>query len=228
MSNSSEKVSYTIGDESVSSSSLSAFAIAFQEFLPGYAGHSLSDERFKNFKEEYAQKRQFKTFGFASLILVFMVLLVNFYFFNDLRDTFNANEEKLGVSETQLSKLRSIQDEVKLKKNFMEQSGWLKPSKNSFHADRIGASVPPSISLTTIEINPRDSKRSKKEKEDIFGSDLISIEGLCKSSYTMNEWINGLKLLEWVDNAEVIEYVRVPGKTKATFTIEVKIKSQPN
>ena len=216
--------SYSIGDELIESKNLISYATAFQELLPNYETHSLQEEQFRNYKEEFKQKKIFKVAGITSLMFVFLILLVNFFIFNQLHEQFNANTSELNVYESQLTKLKSIKEEVQTKEGFMKQSGWYNPSKVSYYADRIGSTIPNTIILTSFEINPFDKKESKKLKEIKFTNDLIIIEGWTQNSFEINKWINIIKEFEWVEEALVSNYIDNPENSKAKFVIEIMMK----
>lgn len=210
-----------VGDEWLSSDYLVAYSLAFQELLHQVDSIGIEEESITLLGDEFKQKQLFKRSGIGILGGVLFVLVINFFFFSSFRNTNQELVGQLGMYEGQIKKIESLQKEVESKNNFLTKTGWLNPSKASYYSDQIGETVPKSIRLTQLQLNPIDKKKTKKQKETIFTSNLILVSGTSKSSMELNKWIKVVKELDWVSNAEVLDYEQKTGSRNAEFTIEV-------
>ena len=64
-----------------------------------------------------------------------------------------------------LKELEILEKNTKEKNKFLQQTGWLSVSKQSYFTDRIASTIPANISLTKLSVFPLDDKNSKKEKK---------------------------------------------------------------
>lgn len=219
-----ENQTLKLGSENIEIKYLVAYSLAFQNILNVVDNIHINSGDLSLLEDEYLQKQLFKKGGFGALVLVLIVLLINFFIFNTLRDENQQLSTQLGMYEGQIKKIESLKKEVESKNKFLTKTGWLNSSRTSFYADQIGVTVPKSITLTELNINPRDKKESKKQKEDVFITNAIHVSGNCRSSLEINKWIKELKNLDWVEFAEVLTYNQSPEEKHAEFTIEVLIK----
>jgi len=211
-----------IGEEEIDTKILLAYAAGFQVLLQNIEIASLNIPKVGKENEEFFHKRLFKVLGWGLLIFFLFVLLINFMFYNY---HFNKNQQltaTVGNNQSLLTQLNKLKNEVKDKEYFLSHTGWLEPSMTSFYADQIAGTVPKSINLTKLTVNPIDDKLSKKVRKLIFQAGIITISGNCKKNTDLNEWIKILRDFEWAGAVSIQNYVYDNKKRRGNFDIEVK------
>lgn len=136
------------------------------------------------------------------LLLVFMGnMVVN----QILNGTYN---EKVAIALTHtdlVNQAVSLQEEEKLKKEFIEKLGLEVNPQFAVFSDEIGETVPQSIQLNRLIVNPL-KKAIRKKKLIEFKKEIIEIGGFCNSSQVCNEWVQVLRTLKWVKKIELVEF----------------------
>lgn len=214
-----------VGGDWLHSDYLIAYSVAFQSLIFQLDTIQVGESEVAVLEDNYKQKKLFKTMGMGVLLGVLFLLLINFFLFGSFRNTYQELTEQLGMYEGQIQKIETLEKEVESKNNFLTKTGWLHSSKASYYADQIGSTVPKSIELTGLAVNPVDKKATKKQKETVYKTNLLHVSGTTKGSITLNKWLKRIKELDWVRNAEVLNYSRSVESNNAEFTIEVKVNN---
>ncbi|MBC7387684.1 MAG: hypothetical protein H7329_00595 [Opitutaceae bacterium] len=210
----------TIGTDKVQSKLIAAYSCAFQQFLNLQI--EIQNPTLTLKRDEFISKGVFKKIAFGALGFFFFVLLVNFVVFSIT----SAESSKLMVAydlhQDHLELLNKLQKEVKEKERFFQNEGWLHISKSSYYSDRIAASVPASVLLKTLTINPANELESRNLRKQIFDDNLIIITGSCNHPIDLNGWISKLKDFSWVKKVNVETYQFDSGQKAGNFKIEVQ------
>ncbi len=209
-----------IDSREVENSTLPALSVAMEYFVE--EDSECYHEEIKQGKSEYLARILFRKAGVALLVVVFLVLLVNTMFYLHYSDKKQYFENQLLGNRELKSKLDSLQKELEWKEKFMQGSGMMNRSKMAFYADRIAGTVTGDIVLEKLEINPVTSK-IRSNKEIVLRPDIIIIEGLAQSSSHLNNWINRLKELTWVNKVEILNYLQDADASSGFFSIELGI-----
>jgi len=177
----------------------------------------------KSLKEEFQFKRAVWLGGWFMLSLVFIILLINFFFFSSYNEKYQNINNLLQQNQSLLNR----NDELKVKytqmRRFIERSGLLEISKFSFYSDRIARIIPDSVQLTKIQIASINDK-IRSDKPIVFNEGTIVISGKCTNSRFFNEWKDRLKEENWVETILINQFgQQEPGKP-IVFEIELKIK----
>lgn len=177
-------------------------------------------------RSEQAHKRFFKIFGAGALIVFLVVLLINFFLFNH----YNARYLELSGNRTRFSDYRvnldSVSRKISARQSFLNNAGWMKPSMVSFYADEIGASIPASIRLTELSVNPYQETRTRVEKKIVFDPGKITIAGACNTPTDLNPWIRNMKQMPWVGAVEIQNYTFDNMNGKGKFVINLAVRQQ--
>lgn len=218
----SDYLQYAIGENSISSSSILPFYNAFTYYTNQSRGFEYPIVTSQ--KAEYISKRLFVATNWGILIFIFLGLLVNLLVFSDL------SEQKLQL-ETQVSgnrdlviKLKNLKEELSWKEKFVGQAGLDRKMWFSYIADQIAASVPEEISLEKLDLHPLSSKiRNQKEIE--LQSDIILINGVTKSSVSVNQWALTLKKITGISNVVVENFSQLENSSSGTFSIKISLSN---
>jgi len=126
-------------------------------------------------------------------------------------------------SKDRIAYLSSLDKDVAAKQSLLQQLGLLTPARTSFYSDAIAASVPKTIKLTSLELNPL-KKKVKAGENPLFESGTIIIGGTSKKSTTLNDWIKLLKQMDWVNEVGVIDYQSTGSSASGEFELRIGIK----
>ncbi|PKP20782.1 MAG: hypothetical protein CVU05_08295 [Bacteroidetes bacterium HGW-Bacteroidetes-21] len=210
-----------IGNENIESNILLSFSAAFS-YLTNYSESEKLPALIQKNANEYLYKRILLLAGWASLVLLFMLLLSSFLIFDKYRALSNDYSEKLKMSTDLISKLNVLKNELSTKKDFFKDFIISESTKLSFFSDQIAATVPETISLTVLDINPL-SKKLKEEQIPEFYRNTIVIAGVTPNSTILNDWIKTLQKYTWVSQINIINYSQENANVKGAFKIELQI-----
>lgn len=219
LSASNEIRTYTIGDEQVENTYLSSTAASILFLMSGHQSNAIS--QIKRNRSEQRFKQLMKPTIYSFLGILFLSLFINFFVFSSYYSKSQSLQaEALSASEN--DKLYTeVQDKLSERKEFLTSRV---PNEFilSYYADRVGHSLPKSIQLEKMNVNPI-SKKVKKDKVIEFGSQRIFIEGLSTNSKDFNKWIQQLENEEWIQHVSVANYRETNSRQKAAFSITLSI-----
>ncbi len=213
---------YSIGSDQVPSRLLKAFSASFGYFLDAGSVNALHIPSLANEKQEYFYKQLFVKGGWAALIILFALLLGNYMVFTSYKGKQERLSSELSKNRVTLSKLESIENELKRKKQFVEEKNILGKTKLSFFADRIARSIPKQIVLDQLALNPVRNKVKEHESIDIIHNTVI-INGSATNSTILNQWLEKLKNFVWIAQLDIINYKQESLHSSGDFSIEIKI-----
>jgi len=113
----------------------------------------------------------------------------------------------------------ALQEEEELKREFIQKLGLEVNPQFAVFSDEIGETVPQSIQLSKLIVNPL-KKTIRKKKLIEFKNEIIEIGGFCKSSQVCNEWVQELRNLSWIKKIELVEF-KFNKDNIGEFTVEV-------
>lgn len=216
----SETQVFNLGDSTIESKNLTLLSLAFQYLFPSekllYNDEHLLEER-KTFKF----KKLFNTAGAAMLAFFLAALLISYLAQNYYANKAAEHSAQLSnLNETYL-KVKSLKSERDKKQAVLNESGILNSSFLSLYLNDIGNSVPKTINLISLELNPLGNRFKQDEKLE-FSVNQVVVSGETKSSAMLNYWIKELKRLKWVKKIDRIEFKRNK-KGVGIFTIMIEI-----
>ncbi len=211
-----------VGKEAVPSCLLISFASAIDYFLDQKDELNTIPET-EHFSREFNHKRLFNVIGFGFLGLVFIVLLINFLLFSNYRNTYNELNSELSSQKNLIERLDTLQNELKQRKEFIIEKGYLRSSRMSFYADRIAYSLPENIVLTKLTLHPLLGK-IKMNKEINFNQNTITITGKASNSSLLNQWIKQLQnKYDWIKKIIIVNYTQEEYDSPGNFSIIISI-----
>gem|GEM_PF-1668503 len=236
------KTEYNIGDQYVFASSLLAFSAAARLLADGMTGGGIGEwsgggggERsltgggiesaiIASERDEYRHYRYFVAGGWALMIIVFVVLLVNFLFYSFY---FNRNAQLqtiLAAYSQQSSSSEKMRAEIGSRQVFFEVNGWNRSSRLSLYADRIAGLVPSSAVLTSMKINPLNNGFFSDGSGAVFKRDTIQIAGTCDDPTELNRWVNNLRNIDQFRTVNLLNYSYKKESATGTFSMEITTK----
>ena len=213
---------YLIEGESVNSHELIAFATALTHFIPSGRLTTISAGKVSEIKDEFLNKNKYTAVGFSMLVLFFLITIVNMLVSNSYRDANNELQYQVNSKQKYVAELATLKDELKIKEQFVHNSGIARASKISYYADQIALSIPETIQLDRLFINPLE-KRITKAEDILFNYNKIKVRGTVNRSIELNNWVKKIKQYEWTGDINIISFVQDNLKTAGEFEIEINI-----
>jgi hypothetical protein len=150
-------------------------------------------------EEEIIYKKAFNLLGVGSLALFFISLLMSYF----LIQYFIAKNAELNVenlySNKSYQEILLLETQIKEKEELINKSGFLSKHLLSYYSFEILNSLPNSISLDKLYINPL--QKEIKENENVhFIPYQIVLNGITKDEHEFNVWIKNIKQINLYKN----------------------------
>ncbi|HIA11324.1 MAG TPA: hypothetical protein EYN69_04520 [Flavobacteriales bacterium] len=213
----------SIGGELISQEAVIPFAAAFGYLFSGIAKEPVSSAIIISNREEFTQKRIFKMAGWGVLGFFLVALMANFFLFSYYSSINQDLDSRAFMGRDQITHLSTLKKDVESKEALLQKTGLLKTSRTSLYADKIAQSVPRSIVLTGMSINPAN-KRMDEKQAPVFSTGEIILIGKSSKSTQLNEWVKALKSQEWVAEVVVEDYSSTGRGASGEFVIGITIE----
>lgn len=141
----------------------------------------------------------------AGTLFVFLVLLLNFYFFMQYRDRYQQLSSQVQVASSKRESLAKRAEGLEVKerivKGILESSG----SRVSFYANRVLEAAPTSISFGLFEYQPI-TKGIRPDSPISYQGSTIVVAGQAREREGFSQWLDTIGGLSWVSGVTVLEY----------------------
>ncbi|WP_212003301.1 hypothetical protein [Chitinophaga sp. HK235] len=212
-----------IGDQSVKSNLLPAFAVAAHALLDGFQDGLIIQETISGNKKELRYQRLFNFVGVGSLTVIFLILLINFLLFQHYYTLAQQTSNNHELYQKKLNNFDTLQQQIHKKEQFLETIGWTKQTIISEIADKIAMSVPEEVTLQTLTIFPL-SDQTKGGDMPRFQKDTVLVGGTCNTPWLLNDWINDLQQTDIIASAKLLTYWYKKEDETGQFQIELVLK----
>lgn len=183
-----------------------------------YAGIPIIDSQI----EEFKYRTKTVSLCLFSLLAAFVLLLVNFLIFDHFFKQNNLLQAEVQRQEILLKQVTDITNTYESKSRFIRECGLLGQTYISKHLDMIAQTVPSSIVLDEIIVNPPQKTSSSKDFKYI--PNIITITGsISDNSFQFNEWIKKMKQLQAFKNVRILKYEYINKEKFALFSIEIEL-----
>ena len=181
--------------------------------------HSHKNETWTKNKKTLKDKKVFQNSVKLTLGVLLFVFMGNMVLNQILNSTYN-EKAALALKHSDLvNQAVALQEEEELKREFIQKLGLEVNPQFAVFSDEIGETVPQSIQLSKLIVNPL-KKTIRKKKLIEFKNEIIEIGGFCKSSQVCNEWVQELRNLSWIKKIELVEF-KFNKDNIGEFTVEV-------
>lgn len=214
-----ENINYSVGETQLSNVELPLYCAALSYFTEN---SYIEKSSFGNLnEEEIIYKRAFEVFGISILIFFFISLLISYFSIQYLLKKNTAlNIENLYSNKT-YQQILSLEEQIKEKEDIVNKSGFLSNHYLSFYSFEILNSIPNTIVLNELYINPlREEIKDGKTVE--FTPYQIITKGMTNDENEFNIWIKKLKKQDWIKKFE-IKSIKRDKKNSTLFEIIVTI-----
>jgi len=213
---------YAIASQYIKAPVILPFAAA-SKFIAGsiVSKQNITSHKIASQREEYRYLKYFVAASWVFLVGLFSLLLINFGIYSYY---FSSNKEITAlqtISQDQVAQLKNKEKEIKRKERFLLETGWIKPSKTSYFADRIASLLTSDLYLTSLQVYPSNNAVLSEKKETAFKKDTIQISGNCTEPLELNQFTNNLKNLAEIKEVTVKNYLYKKENDNASFLIEI-------
>ncbi len=213
---------YNIEGQIVNSHELLAFGSALSHFIPNQQLIPFNCNEVTMLHQEYLNKKKYLVIGLSLVVFFFVVAVTNMFVNIHYQSVNNDFQYEINSNQKFVEELELLKSELTIKEQFIQNSGVTKASKISFYADQIGMSVPPSIQLNQMFINPL-TKRINKSEDIEFNYNKIKVVGTVNRSIELNNWIKILKKYAWAEEVNIISFIQDNLQTPGEFELAITI-----
>jgi Tfp pilus assembly protein PilN len=209
---------YNIGGDSVTSGLLPLYAsiVAF------FSGERESNHLITNSRKEFVFGRLIKYLSIGSLSMILILLLLNYFIWDGLRNRNTELTYEVARNEQLLSQLTEKEKEFRVKENMVVQYiGTSSKTHYSWYANKLGSTLPSGIRLTLLDIQPL----IKKQKAGVaieYKNRLIEVEGDAKNMSEISEWVKAIGNEKWAKKVELISFFTDNDQVTGHFKLQIK------
>lgn len=215
-----KKEQYNIGKETVSSVFLPLYGALIHFFIQPKEVSKTKNDALN--EEEIIYKKAFNVFGIAMLVGVLCTLLTSYL----LIQYYTSKNVELNLqnvySDQSYQLILDLEKQKENKQKILNECGFLSSKFISYYSYEIIKSVPQDVSLNELNITPL-SKEVKANLKVNFETKIILIKGETFKESSLNNWMEGLKKMDWVENFEIIG-LKKDKKNKSQFELKITIK----
>jgi hypothetical protein len=216
-----KKESYIIGQDNITSNVLPLYGALIHFFIQQKEVSKTKNETLN--VEEIIYKKAFNILG-VTMIVGFLGSLLISYFMIQYYGSKNAELNLKNVYSNQsYQKILDLEKQKENKLNILKESGFLSSKFLSYYGYELIRSIPNDLSLNEVNIIP-SGKEVKPNKKITFDSKTILIKGETFNESSINDWIQGLKKMNWINNFEIIS-LKKDKKNKSQFEVKIMIKN---
>jgi len=208
---------HSIGGDNITSGLLPLYAsiVAF------FSGERENNDLIAKPREEFVYGRLVKYLIIGSLSIILLLLLLNFFIWDSLR---NRNAEltfEVARNEQLLSQLTEKKKEFKVKENLVVQYiGTNSKTHYSLYADKLCSTLPSVIRLTLLDIQPL----LKKQKTGVaisYKNRQIEVNGDAHNMSEISEWVKAIDHEKWAKKVELISFSTENDQATGHFKLQI-------
>ncbi|WP_348799720.1 hypothetical protein [Flavobacterium adhaerens] len=166
------------------------------------------------FYDDFNQKTFFAKGLKIAVGALFVLLLVNFIFFNHYYKLAQEAGETLLVNQSSIADVKSIKQRIIIKEEKVKNIIGKTSSQSSLIINEIANKISPSILLTELVFNPLE-KKVKLEEPILTHDKTIIISGTTIANDAFTNWIEKIEKLNWIDTVVITHF----GKSETNETV---------
>lgn len=199
------------------------YAIAFQFLLfnklqPVVAQISELD----NVLKKAVVNKKFIICGAGILVVMFLLLLANFFAFFWLTSANKELANKAHISARNHSDMQNFDEMIKSKESLLREVGWSKTLSKVTMIDQLAGLLPPEVTWQEIAVEPEVNESGQLRSNQIFLAHMIRIKGDSEYIEPINEWIARIKTKSWVKAVELENYNYSQETDTGQFSVLIK------
>ncbi len=213
-----------VGEERIGKGYLIAYAAGLQAVLPAASAASLAVPRVESRREVFGQAKALRQVAALVTGGLLLALLVNFSLYRRYYDQHRQLQAKQAVGDGLLRRLDSLQQKVGEQEAFLTHAGWTGFARTAPYTDQLAASVPATVRLTELTVNPLDEKQYRTDRKMTFENHQMRLAGTCSKPTDLNPWVRYIESFKWVKAVEIRNYTFDDKAREGHFNITITIK----
>lgn len=179
-----------------------------------------ADKSFDKIYNDHIDRNKLKVLTLLLVAMAFLMAVTNVIFYTNYFDKNNKLEAELGVYQSKHDQINQLLSAYESKKSLIENAGLLNKNKLSEYADKIGECLPQEVILNQLYFNPLKESESKDSLIE-FKAKHLTIKGNCNKSLIINDWLNVLKMQDFVKEVNLQKFTYNNEGVAPNFEIEI-------
>lgn len=205
-------------NEIISSKKMIGYLAGIQSVFKKQSNFTFQDFSTNSFFFQFLAKKAFLT----SIVLVFVALIANTLWFNNLNTEFAQLSQELASKTELIRSYEQTQKEIERKKSIINSLSLENPIGLAQISDQIGASLPSSITLSILSVYPKRKVIDKKKEKESPGLS-IKVEGDLTNENEFGEWIKRLENINWVGRVSIESFELEEEKRTTNFKLKLDV-----
>lgn len=218
-----EKCNYKAGTKEISSELIPSLCAAISFMNDVEKTSSIESEDYTYFKNEYKQRNYFQKAGAVILVSFLFILFGNYLAYNHYSERYQLLEEEVAYKKSEIDLLGTLTNELKEKQKIIGGTGLNNGYKLSLIADRLGQTVPSTVKLTEMNIQPLVKGKLKNNEKAEFVTDKVILKGKIFKSTDINDWVKEIKNDKTVKEVVVSNYNQSLNDNFAEFELMIQL-----
>ncbi|WP_339624822.1 hypothetical protein [uncultured Winogradskyella sp.] len=215
---------YNINGLDIKNTQILSFSAALNTALDGEALLSNFEQAKSSLNTSFNEKLFFSLFIKIGFGFLFVVLMINMFFFSNYQNKVGTLNETAMVLEISKTNVINLKQKVQKSQKIVEDVLKSNASKSSFYLDALLYDLPKSILLTNYNYQPL-IKKLKEDKPVLIDKNVILISGSITQSIEFPQWLSKLESIEWVNRVEIQNFEDI-SKYLSEFSIKLIINHE--
>ncbi|MCB2411157.1 hypothetical protein [Hymenobacter lucidus] len=195
--------------------------------LLGLPGNEVGADQVRLNYQEWQHRKIFPVGLWAVLLTLLVVLLANFLAFSYLSSQSQQLSAAASTDQVALRRLTQLRSVTGEQQAFLKSAGWLQATQASMYADQLALSLPPRLTLLTLDIYPYNARSSSMQQQVVFVPGILLIKGKCEDAQALDTWLQRLNRLPWVKAVRDQNFNYDYAGRSGTFTFTIHLAEQP-
>lgn len=172
-------------------------------------------------QKEVTNAKRFKNVGLAVILFFFTILLLNYFYLQQLLAENVEKEGQLMFYKDEVRAIEDLENQLENKKTLLQKSGVTNTNFLSYYIYDIFPEMKESIEIRSCEVRPVTDKIKKNEPIN-FDQNTMIIAGKTASEMMLKTWLSDIKKKEWVKKVSLLDY-QLDKDDLGEFTLEVEL-----
>jgi len=212
-----------LGEETIPALNMLSFAAAFETIFGSLSKEMIGHPSIEKSKTEELHKKLFEFGRWGILSVFFAALLVNYFLFDHYAQAQQELQATVAVHKQEIDQVTRMKEQLADRKQLVETIGITRQSRTAFYADQLAQTLPKTLVLTQMAINPMAGKMKAKEKVQFYQEQIV-VSGQTDKGGALNDWIADLKKASWVEDIQLADYRQDKKTGLSDFRIKLTVR----
>ena len=214
-------INYNINGLEIQNNYLIGFASILQHILGHNKNSGNLTSKNKFLIDSFYQGAFFDKILKLSVFVLFILLLINFFIFNNYYKKSEELASSVSVSKILIEKIKTTKSRLKNKEKKINEILSSSQSKSSLRINEIIKDLPYTVLLDELVYCPLE-KNIKQEEPIKFQTEAILISGKTTNANDLTNWIERLSKLKWIKSTTIVHFGKNENED-SVFTLKLKL-----